>query len=419
MPFKIIVVGAGASGLMAARLLAEEKYSVAVIEARDRPGGRIHTIDSRFSLPIEAGAEFIHGSQPLTQSLVEEAKGSLSHLSGNWYQYWDGAVREHNFFDKDWQFFTTQLGKLKMDTSIAGFLREHFSGEKYAGLRQKVTGFVQGYDAADVQEVSALALKEEWSQTDEEHQYRIKGGYRLLVRHLEKKVKESGGIIMNASPVTEIQWRPGNAKVVTDSGKVIEGEKVIITVPIGILQTDAIRFFPPLPDHRKAFNEIGYGGVIKFFFEFRSRFWQEGRGQKMKNAAFIISDADIPTWWSQLPDKTPLLTGWFGGPPTFQANRDTEVLFHRAIGSLAYIFGRSSGEIKDELKEWYIADWVKDPFALGAYAYPKVQTKKAREFLTRAVNETLYFAGEGLYKGPAMGTVEAALVSGKEVAAKV
>ncbi|HET7179358.1 MAG TPA: FAD-dependent oxidoreductase, partial [Chryseosolibacter sp.] len=63
--------------------------------------------------------------------------------------------------------------------------------------------------------------------------------------------------------------------------------------------------------------------------------------------------------------------------------------------------------------------WVADPFAGGAYAFATVETPNARALLTRPVQDTLYFAGEALYSGPAMGTVEAALVSGREVAARM
>jgi phytoene dehydrogenase-like protein len=73
MAFEIVIIGAGASGLMAAACLAKD-HPVTVLEARNRPGGRVHTLENIFSIPAEAGAEFIHGQQPVTMSLMVESK---------------------------------------------------------------------------------------------------------------------------------------------------------------------------------------------------------------------------------------------------------------------------------------------------------------------------------------------------------
>jgi monoamine oxidase len=64
-------------------------------------------------------------------------------------------------------------------------------------------------------------------------------------------------------------------------------------------------------------------------------------------------------------------------------------------------------------------NWVSDPYSYGAYAYTTVETVEARRVMLTPIADTLYFAGEAFYEGTAMGTVEAALVSGKQVAAKI
>jgi monoamine oxidase len=120
-----------------------------------------------------------------------------------------------------------------------------------------------------------------------------------------------------------------------------------------------------------------------------------------------------------MPDKTPFLTGWIGGPDTFRTNDNKDRLIEKAIYALEYIFNCSRKEITAQIKASYIADCVTDPFALGAYTYPMVGSAAARLTLANPVEDTLYFAGEALYDGPAVGTVEAALVSGRNVAKKI
>jgi len=415
----VIIIGAGASGLMAARILAEKGHKVTVVEARDRVGGRIHTIQEDFSIPIEEGAEFMHGRQALTLALIKESKSDLSQLSGNRYQFWNGKIQHGNYFDDGWDLVAQQLERLGKDTTMGDVLETYFNKYEYRNLRKKVIAFVEGYDAADINQVSALALKREWEESDDEHQYHIRGGYSKLIYFLLEKVRASGGDIFLNEPVEEIQWTPGQVKVLTKSGNVHEGGKVIITVPLGVLQKRAIRFSPPLPDHDAAFTNIGFGGVIKFFIEFRDSFWENINSHYLKDVAFIFSDARIPTWWSQLPEKTPLLTGWLGGPPTFKIPTESEALFQMALDSLVYIFHCPEATLQKEIVKWQWVDWVKDPFANGAYAYPMVQSHQAVKFIMKPVERTLYFAGEAFYTGPSMGMVEAALVSGKDVSERL
>jgi monoamine oxidase len=416
---EVLVIGAGACGLTAARALAEKHHSVTVVEARDRVGGRIHTIKSGFSLPVEGGAEFMHGKQPQTLALIEEAKSGAVLLEGNRYQLWNGQLQDGDFFDGQWNELTEALQKLRTDTDMASFLSAHFGKEEFRALRQKVKGFVEGYDAAELNKVSALALKEEWAESDDEHQYHIDGGYSKLMLHLHEKVTRAQGAVVLSAPVTEIQWSKGNVRVVTATGRLLEAGRVIVTVPLGVLQRDKIRFTPELPAHRAAFRKIGFGGVMKFFIEFKSAFWEHRRERPLNELAFMFSDAEVPTWWSQLPAKQPLLTGWLGGPGTTRASHSRDALFEKAMKSLQYIFDCSRLQLNSEIVNWDIADWTTDPYAFGAYAFPTVDTKEARSFLSRPIHDTIFFGGEALYEGAAMGTVEAALANGHIVAEKI
>jgi monoamine oxidase len=413
---QIVIVGAGAAGLMAGKLLAEAGQQVTIIEARDRIGGRIFTNRNFFPFPVELGAEFIHGDQAETLSLLDLAKASTSAMTGKWYQVKAGQTGYANLFDDTWAEMMKCLNELQTDIPIAAFLNRHLSDAKFTELREGVTRFVEGYDAADTMLASSFALREEWQQDDAE-QLRLEDGYITLLEDLENKYKHAGGRLILSSPVTQINWAEDHVQL--QSGSVeLKASKAIITVPIGVLQNQVIAFQPPLPC-RDLFSKIGFGGVIKFLFQFRDEFWNRVLLRRFNDVAFILSDAEIPTWWTQSPSSLPLLTGWWGGPSTFERPFSKDELYAKAIRSLQYILQSSKDEVESNLLSWTVVNWVSDPYSYGAYAYTTVETVEARRVMLTPIADTLYFAGEAFYEGTAMGTVEAALVSGKQVAAKI
>ncbi len=91
----LLIAGAGAAGLMAARELSRQGYHITILEGRDRTGGRIHTLDDPlFPIPVEAGAEFIHGKLPLTFSLLKEYKLEKIEAGGRFYTIVNGQYFE-------------------------------------------------------------------------------------------------------------------------------------------------------------------------------------------------------------------------------------------------------------------------------------------------------------------------------------
>jgi monoamine oxidase len=175
----------------------------------------------------------------------------------------------------------------------------------------------------------------------------------------------------------------------------------------------SINFTPPLDTYIKAANAIGTGPVIKVVILFRKRFWE-------KELGFVFSEEIFPTWWTQLPDKTPLLTGWVGGPTAERLGKHTEEdIFDKALQSLASIFDKNIDELKNSIVESYVFNWVNDSYSRCAYSYDTPETPAARKLLCTPVDNTLFFAGEALYDGDSPGTVEAALASGKDAAKKL
>ena len=418
----VIIVGAGAAGLAAGRILSRSEKSLCILEARDRIGGRIHTLKNEgFSCPVEAGAEFMHGELPLTKALMKEANVSYQAGHGRVWNVVDSHLSGGSLFDEGWDELMDRLQRLEQDITIGEFLEKYFGEPKYASLVQSVKGFVQGYDAADVNKASAIALAEEWSSGDVKG-YRLIGGYAQLMEFLWNEIQRRKGILKLSSVVRKIKWKPDNIEIETDSGETFIARKILVTVPISILKADVIQFEPPLPQHQHALRHLEMGEVIKFLFEFQDRFWEKGNSteyRQMPGLNFLFSDAFVPTWWTQKPNDVPLLTGWLAGPIVQTIQQDDSSLFAHAIKSLAYLFGRQPDHLLKEIRSARVVNWSADEYSRGAYAYKTLQTAASIKTFSDPVDNTIFFAGEGLYDGAEMGTVEAALASGRAAAEKI
>lgn len=188
-----------------------------------------------------------------------------------------------------------------------------------------------------------------------------------------------------------------------------------------------MRFVPELPaPTRAAIDGIAMGAAVRIVLHFRERFWEKlelpgsHHGETLAQLGFLhYPDAAVPTWWTLLPVRVPLLVGWVGGPPAENfAGRGSDYAVAQALGSLAQILGVSENALRNLLLASHSHDWSADPFSRGAYAYLPVNGLEAQQTLARAVDDTLFFAGEATSVGH-IGTVHGAIESGHRAAAEI
>ena len=418
----IIIIGAGAAGLMAAYELSKHNKNIILLEAKNRLGGRIHTVyDPAFSQHLETGAEFIHGNLPLTFCLLKEAGIPYHTISGKMVH----LKKEKNKVVKDdendnWDEAMDEMKNLKADMPLKNFLDTFFNDDKYKALRSSVKNFAGGFDLADITTASTKSLYREWKE-EWGDQYRVDGGYKLLIDYLEKQCKKNGCIINTNCCAKKISWQKNEVNIITMCSRFFKGNKLVVTVPVSVLQKnnkseDYIEFAPAIPEHINAAKNIGFGTVIKIFLEFEESFWSK----KTNDAAFIITEENISTWWTQLPVKNNLLIGWVGGEKAISLKDNTnEEILGLALQSLANTFQINIDLIKTKLKASKVSNWWKEPDINGGYSFNTIKSVDAKKVLEKPVENTIFFSGEALYQEVPIGTVEAALASGKKTAQQV
>jgi monoamine oxidase len=419
----IIIIGGGITGLVAARILSTA-FQVTLLEALPRYGGRIHTIRANTDLEtdlanqfpyIEAGAEFVHGTAEESLKLLAEAGIAVSDIAGEFYRKEGSELIKEEQQVEGWDQLMQEMAEVKGDISLQMLLDLSFAGPQHQALREQARAFAEGFDLADLKRASVKVLYDEWSHQSEDH--RVDGGYGRLIDFLVDDLVQKGCTLINDAVVKEVNLSGDQLKVLLSSKAEFSADKCLVTVPIGVLhnnrQTMGLSFVPAIKPYEEAIGKIGFGTVIKVILQFKDVFWKT-------DAGFFFSGADIPTWWTQLPETSAQLTGWCGGPRGLElsALSDAEIL-HRALLSLAAIFNLPLRDIQQTLHQGFVFNWQQQATFAGAYSYATTETAAAMKLLQIPVADRLYFAGEGFYEGSHPGTVEAAIISAKRAAKKI
>ncbi|MGC2129601.1 MAG: NAD(P)/FAD-dependent oxidoreductase [Candidatus Aquilonibacter sp.] len=408
----VIVIGAGAAGLAAARRLHERGIEFLVLEARERVGGRAYTLSSvHGSYPIELGAEFIHGAAKSTRELLREIGEQVAPSDGQSFRMQRGHLEPESDRWSTTEHILQRVDIGQRDQSVAAFLDTIPRKELSAEQRADVCALVEGFDAAIVEDASIIGIAKEWRSGVNDTSHRPIRGYAPMMEHL---ANIAGDRLLLKAVVTRIGWSAHDVTIdAVRAGEslVVRAKRAIVTLPIGVLQAHADLFAPALPLEKRAdINRIAMGPVLKVALEFHTPFWREVEKGRLRKAGFFQApDCQVRTLWTRIPDRSPVLMGWSGGGAALRLKERGVDPVRAALATVATLF--PSADITAELRNAYFHDWQADPFALGAYTYLRVDGADARERLADPISDTLFFAGEAT-SGDDSGTVAGALDSG-------
>jgi len=421
MEDRVIIIGAGISGLVAAQGLAGRKRAISVLEARERIGGRIDTVVSAASqLPIELGAEFVHGSQHETWKYLRAAGLRADEVPDRHWLARKGEVQENPHFWEILSGVIERINTITPDQDFQSFADQAWSLDPEARVLMKE--YVEGFHAAEADRMSVHALTQSEAAAEREQgqrQFRLAPGYFGLLEWIWQRLQKRNMSFHFGAVVKEIAWEPGRVEVrvsTQNHEEIFVGRCAVCTVPLSVLQNEtsegSIRFSPML-EKEKAIDGLAMGQICKVTLQFKERVWP------IEDFGFIhSSDRSFPTWWSH--PRGHMLTAWAGGPRARRLNAEPrEAVQAEAVRSLAQLFKLGPQQIEDALLGWYYHNWQTDPFSQGAYSYTPARMTEMPRQLAQSVADTLFFAGEATDTEGGQGTVQGAIRSGHRVVEEV
>ncbi len=441
---RVLVLGAGIAGLTAALRIAEAGRAVTLLEASGRVGGRIRT-EHAGPVPIELGAQFVHGKPPELLRWIEDLGLHCYQLGGqNVHVREDGTLEpERNASQKHGERVPFDLLDTMQQWSEAHAEEDRSFSDWLAGTdangpeRDTLTGYIEGFNAADAGTASVRALSVQQKAEDAidgDTSFCVSGGYEGLPLRMAHRLQRAGGQMILRKPAGRVQWREGSVICHARDGEVFEVERLIVALPLGVLQNDSVCFDPQPGQVLQHAARMRMGEVCRMSLLFTERWWAELSSphcEPLSRLAFLLSraaakgsiqpdSAHFPVFWTGFPSLDPVLTAWIGGPRA-RAFRglDDRSIARVACEDLARAFSVETHWLQQQLVSHHRHDWSNDPLFSGAYSWVPTGAADASAHMAEPVEDTLFFAGEHTDITGHWGTVHGALRSGLRAAEQV
>lgn len=396
---KVIIIGAGIAGAAAAKTLQDAGIEVVVLEARNRIGGRIHT-DTSLGINAELGANWVSDADNTNNPILPLcSKYNIKTIKSNTSSFKlfgqegesIGSFSTLCFYLKFARKHKQSLQyvqQLDTDISVQQAIDKYLDKSKLSKKELEILTMFEDAEitnmACSLDDVSAKYYLPEGDMKSQNAEYLVMGGYDTIVN----KYLENVNVQLN-EVVKEINQRNNRVEVVTEN-KIFEGDYVIVTIPISILQKGTIKFNPQLPEFKtKSFSSRKMGLLNKVFMQFEDKFWDNDKHFQMflSDSKRTFGTCVNHHHYSQKPILVALSSTTSA---LWVENADEEEIkqFYRGIFNKA--FPNKEIEIKNMLK----TKWQSDIYSQGSYSHvPVGSTQKDVEALFEPVGQ-IFFAGE-------------------------
>lgn len=374
----VVIIGAGAAGLSAARALSGQPLTVAVLEARDRIGGRAWTLPFRGE-GLDMGCGWLHSADenPLAP-MVETAGLTLDRTPPPW----QSQIFNHEITDAEIADFRAAYDAFEeriAEAAVAG--REGPAsallepGNRWNGRMDAISGALNGARFAEVSILDYDAYR------DTGVNYRVREGYGRLIETLGRPIP-----VATDCPVRKIDRTGPVLRLETDRG-VIETRTVIVTVPTDLIARETLKFDPPLPALIEAATYVPLGLASKMHmtvtgpedFPENSQLW--GRNDTGDTGGYHLR-----------PFGRPMIEGYYGADLARGLEAEGPAgFFAFAVEELVHLLGSN---MRKRLEPVAATMWGADPWAHGAYSHAMPGHAGDRLKLKAPVENRIFLAGE-------------------------